>query len=446
MDILGKMGGPMNEAQKKLYKKLLKNIEAKDEEDELAQMTAAKETPAEAYARKLAIERKSEEMMRAKAERRLAKKKEKEEEALRVKIERQKKKEYEERKKKQEEDDKKVKEIEIKTHKFFRLNKFGKGIATGVVYFGDSIRVNESWIPHGFGEYKVNGEILYEGDFSRGQMHGNGIYLFSNHDIWRGTFRFDELHGVGMLEKNNAESGEHEEGRECLFHKNRRICFTDELLPGVHIKLTGKSGTGPAHHSPGATILNRLKKPGHFRVKMDIGGVQSLNLAEDAFQIDTSVARVTLLEDYVPRAGEKGAIRDGTYAEKRYNFNEDIAMPTYTDHGENWYSDKPPPVSDNIDAAEEEKKRKKKEWEARLKAKQDAKDEDEKKEELAKGRAEKAAAEAVAKREAEQAAKELADRKENLLKKREAVEAEMLRRENKANEAMKVNAGEGGKK
>ena len=45
MDILGKMGGPMNEAQKKLYKKLLKNIEAKDEEDELAQMTAAKETP-----------------------------------------------------------------------------------------------------------------------------------------------------------------------------------------------------------------------------------------------------------------------------------------------------------------------------------------------------------------------------------------------------------------
>lgn len=45
MDTLGKMGGPMNEAQKKLYKKLLKNIEAKDEEDELAQMAAAKETP-----------------------------------------------------------------------------------------------------------------------------------------------------------------------------------------------------------------------------------------------------------------------------------------------------------------------------------------------------------------------------------------------------------------
>lgn len=371
-------------------------------------------------------------MMRAKAERRLAKKNEKEEEAMKLKIERLKKKEYEERKKKQEQEDKKVKEIEIKTHKFFRLNKFGKGIATGVVYFGDSIRVNESWIPHGFGEYKVNGEVLYEGDFSRGQMHGNGIYLFSNHDIWRGTFRFDELHGAGMLEKNNSDTGEHEEGRECLFHKNRRICFTDELLPGTHIKLTGKT-----HHSPGATVLNRLKKPGHFRVKMDVGGVQSLNLAEDAFQVNTSAARVTLLEDYVPKGGEKGAGRDGTYAEKRYDFNDDTALPTYTDHGENWYSEKAPPVDKNIDAAEEEKKRKKKEWEARLKAKQDAKDDAEKKEELAKGKAEKAAAEADAKKEAEQFAKELEDKKANLIKKREAVEAEMLRREKNADAKMK---------
>ena len=83
----------MNEAQKRLYKKLLKNIEAQDEDDALEQMALAKETPAEAYARKLALERKDEGMMRAKAERRLAKKREKEEEALRIKIERQKKKE-----------------------------------------------------------------------------------------------------------------------------------------------------------------------------------------------------------------------------------------------------------------------------------------------------------------------------------------------------------------
>ena len=82
-----------------------------------------------------------------------------------------------------------MKEIELKTHNFFRLNKFGKGYATGVVYFGESIRVNDAWIPHGFGEYKVNGEVLYEGDFSRGKMHGKGMYLFANHDVWRGTFR-----------------------------------------------------------------------------------------------------------------------------------------------------------------------------------------------------------------------------------------------------------------
>ena len=41
MDSLGPMGGKMNEAQKKLYKKLLKNLEAEGEEDELKRMADA---------------------------------------------------------------------------------------------------------------------------------------------------------------------------------------------------------------------------------------------------------------------------------------------------------------------------------------------------------------------------------------------------------------------
>jgi len=98
----------MNEAQKKLYKKLLKSLDQKDEDDELDQMAASNETPAEIYARKLALDRKNEDMMRAKAERRLKKKQEKEEVASKIKLENIKKKKIEEARKKKEEEEVRV--------------------------------------------------------------------------------------------------------------------------------------------------------------------------------------------------------------------------------------------------------------------------------------------------------------------------------------------------
>ncbi|GMH46889.1 hypothetical protein TrRE_jg1607 [Triparma retinervis] len=428
MDSLGAMGGPMNEAQKKLYKKLLKSLDQKDEDDELNRMAATKETPAEIYARKLALERKDEDMIRAKAERRLKKKQDKEEAAMKIKLENIKKKKVEEQRKKKLEEDAKVKEIEIKTHKFFRLNKYGKGILTGVVYFGDTIRIKDSWIPHGYGEYKVNGEVLYEGDFSRGKMHGRGNYLFANGNTWKGTFRFDELHGVGMLELAEREGVENTGPRECIFHKNKKVCFTDELLPGFHIKLLRQGGY---LHSPGATILGKTKKNGHFRVKLDIGGVENINLAEEAFQIDLAKPRITLLEDYVDKAGDNGAGRDGTYTEKRYDFLKDTVEPTYSERQENWYSDKLPPGAEE-ELAKQEAERKKKEWAERQKRKEAAIREKEKTEEINKAKAEKKAAEEEAKKEQEAFNEEVQRKKEMLLKKRADMESEVKKRESMA--------------
>jgi hypothetical protein len=34
--------------------------------------------------------------------------------------------------------------------------------------------VKQAWIPHGEGEYRVEGEVLYAGDFFHGKMHGKG--------------------------------------------------------------------------------------------------------------------------------------------------------------------------------------------------------------------------------------------------------------------------------
>ena len=242
------------------------------------------------------------------------------------------------------------------------------------------------------------------------------------------------------MEKNDPESGEHLEGRECIFHKNRRVCFTDELVPGTHIKLVGDQ-----HYSPGATVLNRLKKAGHFRVKMDVGGVQSLNLAEDSFRVDKVAARVTLLEDYVSKKDEKGSTRDGTGPEQRYDYNEDVAYQAnsaYFDYraDENWYSDVPPKEDKSVDKEEEKKKRQKKEWEARLWAKQMAKDEAEKQEEIGKAKAEKAAAEAEAKKEQDKFAKDLEEKKASLLEKRKKIEQEVTKREQVAKEKMEKEA------
>lgn len=38
------------------------------------------------------------------------------------------------------------------------------------------------------GEYRVNGEIIYEGGFCDGAMHGKGRLLFDTGEIWAGKF------------------------------------------------------------------------------------------------------------------------------------------------------------------------------------------------------------------------------------------------------------------
>ena len=135
---LGDIGsGPMNEAQKRLYKKLMKSLDQDSVDEEKSRLAALEETPAEAFERKLAAERRNEQNLRERAERRLAKEYAKNNADLIRRQENQKKKEAEIRRKKFEDEAKMVKEIEMKTHAFFRVNKFGRTSATGVVYFGE---------------------------------------------------------------------------------------------------------------------------------------------------------------------------------------------------------------------------------------------------------------------------------------------------------------------
>ena len=136
------------------------------------------------------------------------------------------------------------------------------------------------------------------------------------------------------------------------------------------------------------------------------------------FKLDTAVARMTLLEDIVPKAGDKGATSDGTFAESRYNYEADCESPLFTDHDENWYSEKPVPVDDG--AAAELAARKLEAWKERQKKKEDIKSSAAKDKEIDAAKAEKAAAEAAAKEEEALHAEELQEAKKALLETRAA--------------------------
>ena len=120
----------MNEAQKRLYKNLLKKLDQEGQDDELSRLAGDEETPAEAFERRMVLERRSEEMMRAKAERRLEKKREKDGMAAKIRKENVERKERDERRKGIEEEAERRRVVEARTHQFFRLKKVRNGLAS----------------------------------------------------------------------------------------------------------------------------------------------------------------------------------------------------------------------------------------------------------------------------------------------------------------------------
>ncbi|CAN0444455.1 unnamed protein product, partial [Scytosiphon promiscuus] len=49
-------------------------------------------------------------------------------------------------------------------------------------------KIDQCWCPSLKGEYRIHGEIIYDGQFYDGAMHGSGRLLLDNGDIWAGQF------------------------------------------------------------------------------------------------------------------------------------------------------------------------------------------------------------------------------------------------------------------
>ena len=139
-----------------------------------------------------------------------------------------------------------------------------------------------------------NGDILYEGGFDHGKMHGIGTYLFPNGDKWiKGIFQLDRLNGIGTYEFNNLEH-KGKVSQDAIYHDNRRICFIEDLKPGISIKWRQSCPKFPERES--AIILKKEKKRGHYKVKLYNGKISSVNLIEIKFELDITKARIISLE------------------------------------------------------------------------------------------------------------------------------------------------------
>jgi hypothetical protein len=103
---------------------------------------------------------------------------------------------------------------------------------SGCKHYGDLSEFGEA---HGYGEFFwKDGGRVYEGDYFHGRMQGKGTLEFKNGDTFEGTFMDDELQGLGLY--TYYELHGNGEKRWCFYGNSRRICWRDELVPGMRIE------------------------------------------------------------------------------------------------------------------------------------------------------------------------------------------------------------------
>lgn len=347
--------GPINDAQQRLYERLMRSVEeeeARTRKNINESVTGLSPEEKEEIERMKTIRKDEREKARVRRREDFFREKKKAEEA---RVEKMKDFVISEKKKKRKDTlDRLVKQTKLRIHQFFHLDPESgtERRLTDVVYFGCATLCGRAWVPHGQGKLVgPNGTTLYEGCFHSGRMHGNGKYRFTNGNVWSGQFRMDKLHGIGEYDSTSGDKshalrkdgkGPELSRKDAIFYNNKKVCFADELKPGISIDFLGGNTCG------GGVILGRGKKRGHFKVKTDEGTVEERHLVSERFRINLSKVTTVML----PNDNATADWRKVSAVSHEHQYcNQGLFVPsTMTKYDENFFS------STNEEKEEQEKR------------------------------------------------------------------------------------------
>lgn len=116
-------------------------------------------------------------------------------------------------------------EDERKTKRYFQVDKYGRKVpAEGApVYFGDMIEKHQAWLPHGKGQFSMNGEVVMSGDFRQGDFVGGEI-KWSDGTKWEGKLLDNKMDGTGFITSADGVR------REAMMRDDVLVCYKDGKL------------------------------------------------------------------------------------------------------------------------------------------------------------------------------------------------------------------------
>jgi hypothetical protein len=117
-------------------------------------------------------------------------------------------------------------EDERKTKRYFQVNKYGRKIpADGAPeYFGDMVEMFGAWLPHGKGQFSLNGEVIMKGEFRDGDFV-EGEAKWSDGTKWEGKLVDRKMSGVGFATSADGVR------REAMMREDVLVCYKDGTFP-----------------------------------------------------------------------------------------------------------------------------------------------------------------------------------------------------------------------
>ena len=184
-----------------------------------------------------------------------------------------------------------------------------------------AIRPFIDWRAHGWGKFRANsGEVVYKGQYVRGQRHGRGTWTFADGASWQGHFFKDDAKGLGTYRWTEDVTELDADGayvvvdrkiqeRDAFYHANTRRAFADELKTGC--RLTLLDGTATVVGRPTRALVKALKEAEERVVKSRHGKLFATTEERDAY---ADRAESQVLE-------ARAALRNET----RYNLHFDLS-------------------------------------------------------------------------------------------------------------------------